>query len=209
VWLADEVGEGGSVLATDIAPQHIPEHSQLEVMLHDVATMSGIEGPFDVIHARLVLAHLPQRREILGWLAGLLAPGGVLAVEEWGQWVGTVVTSPVPGAAGIYCRYQQALLEVFRSQGNDPTWATSVSTAMADAGLDGVDVEVSAETWRCGGTSPGTRLVTAVAGQLREQLFGAGLTPGDLNDLMTVVTHPDTKLLGNLTVSTLGHRPAA
>ena len=80
-WLAERVGPTGSVLATDIDPRFIPasQLGQLEVVRHDVTTDAIPAARYDLIHARLVLSHLPQRLDVLvrfvtsaaaGWLAG-------------------------------------------------------------------------------------------------------------------------------------------
>ncbi len=55
-WLAERVGPTGSVLATDLKPQHIPGRANLESREHDVRT-DDLPGSFDLIHARLVLMH--------------------------------------------------------------------------------------------------------------------------------------------------------
>ena len=39
-------------------------------------------GPFDLIHARLVLVHLPGRDDVVAALAGALRPGGWLVLED-------------------------------------------------------------------------------------------------------------------------------
>jgi 2-polyprenyl-3-methyl-5-hydroxy-6-metoxy-1,4-benzoquinol methylase len=40
-------------------------------------------GRYDLIHARLVLSHLPQRRDVLARLVQALRPGGWLVVEDF------------------------------------------------------------------------------------------------------------------------------
>ena len=69
-WMADRVGPSGSVLVTDIDPRFMersvyrrPPH--LELRRHDIGTDPLPERAFDLIHARLVLMHVPQREGLV------------------------------------------------------------------------------------------------------------------------------------------------
>ena len=65
-WLADRVGPAGLVVATDRDTSQLRPSGNLHVDRHDLREHSVPDGgPFDLVHARLVLLHLPQRREIL------------------------------------------------------------------------------------------------------------------------------------------------
>lgn len=203
-WLADQVGVGGSVLATDVKPHHIADHPRVEVIRHDIGADEPLDGPFGLIHARLVLAHLPTRWEITRKLAGMLRPNGVLVIEDWGQWASPLLTSNRPDAAMIYRRYQQTLLEVFRQAGNDTLWAAQTAKAMAETGLTGIDVAAHARSW-AGGT-PGCKLPVVVSGELRAPLLAAGLSTKELNELVQIMLDPSTQVLGNITLSTIGRR---
>src|ERR1700704_3941164 len=61
-WLAEHVGPSGHVLATDIDVRWAQEigDDQVEVRRHDVANDDPPAEAFDLVHARLVLIHLPQ-----------------------------------------------------------------------------------------------------------------------------------------------------
>ena len=84
-WLAEQVGPTGSVLATDIDPRFIPasELAHLEVVRHDVTADAIPEARYDLIHARLVLSHLPQRGDVMVRLVQALRPGGWLVIEDF------------------------------------------------------------------------------------------------------------------------------
>src|SRR4051812_31366096 len=58
-WMADEVGPAGRVLAVDLDPRwcRTDGRAQLEVRAADLATQPVPDGPWDVIHERLVLQH--------------------------------------------------------------------------------------------------------------------------------------------------------
>src|SRR6478672_13523350 len=63
--LAAAVGPTGHVLATDVVADPPPE-----------------PGTFDLVHARLVLLHVPDRARALATMAAGLRPGGWLLVED-------------------------------------------------------------------------------------------------------------------------------
>jgi SAM-dependent methyltransferase len=208
-WLADAVGPDGRVVVTDIRPDHVREsvrtHPRVELLAHDLRSDPLPAGPFDVVHARLLLAHLADRDALLPALAGVVAPGGVLVVEEWGgTGPGVVLSSPWSETAELYQRYQQALMGMFAAAGNDPSWSVRVHAAMVAAGLVDVRTKVHARSWT-GGTA-GCRLPIAVSDQVREQLFGHGLDADDLDLLRAHLADPRVVVLGNLTWSVVGHQ---
>jgi SAM-dependent methyltransferase len=83
-FLSDRVGPAGHVLASDIDVSWAGEAAahNVEVIEHDVAADPAPAGPFDLVHARLVLVHVPGREAALAAMAGALRPGGVLLVED-------------------------------------------------------------------------------------------------------------------------------
>jgi SAM-dependent methyltransferase len=83
-WLSDEVGPKGRVLATDISLKLMEglEAANLEIRQHDILGDPLPDEEFDLIHCRLVLEHLPGRLDALARMAGALAPGGWLVIED-------------------------------------------------------------------------------------------------------------------------------
>ena len=76
---------GGHVLATDINLSWAAGAAgapNVEVLEHDVAADPPPDGPFDLVHARLVLVHVPERDAALANMVAALRPGGVLLVED-------------------------------------------------------------------------------------------------------------------------------
>lgn len=202
-WLADQ---GAQVIATDVNPKHVRPHNGVKIVQHDDEQEPAPDRGFDLIHARCAFAHWPTRESVVAKFAAALAPGGALVIEDWGKWLGWVLSSPVPDAAGIYDRYQTALMKVFESAGNDPGWAGRTADVMAAAGLVRVDTAVKSDTWR--GGSAHCRLPVVVATELRQPLLAHGATEKDLDALPEVLQHEETLLLGNVGFSTIGYRPA-
>jgi ubiquinone/menaquinone biosynthesis C-methylase UbiE len=206
VWLADQVGPTGSVIATDLKPQHVPAHPGLTTLKHNIVTDPLPEGPFDIIHARAVLQHLPQRHEVLAKLAGALAPGGALIIEEmeagWGR---SVLATPDPRAFEIFAEYEKALLKVLVAAGNDQMWNKLKHSAMMDLGL----AEVDTESWQ-GSFAGGTGVcLLAYAGskELQPRLVEAGMKADDLEAMRRLALDPRLVLRGILLLSTIGRKP--
>jgi SAM-dependent methyltransferase len=53
------------------------------VARHDITADAIPLARYDLIHARLVLSHLPQRRDVLVRLIEALRPGGWLVIEDF------------------------------------------------------------------------------------------------------------------------------
>jgi SAM-dependent methyltransferase len=83
-WLASQVGPDGAVLATDIDVAQLPQgpDTGFEVRAHRIGVDAAPDTRFDLVHARLVLVHVPQRDEALASMVEALKPGGWLLVEE-------------------------------------------------------------------------------------------------------------------------------
>jgi SAM-dependent methyltransferase len=109
------------------------------------------DGPWDVVHARLVLGHLPERHDILRRLAAALAPGGALAVEEWdASHEGLVLAAPEPEAATLFSTYETIVEEILSAGGLGHEWAWQVHAAnisllrtrMLEAGMTGEQLDL-------------------------------------------------------------------
>ncbi|MEU4221620.1 methyltransferase domain-containing protein [Actinoplanes sp. NPDC026623] len=205
-WLAGRTGPGGSVLATDLKPQHLRPGAGYEVLRHDLTAEPVPGPPWELIHARLLLSHLPTRVEILGRLAAALVPDGVLFLEEWASAIrGVVLAAPDAAAADLVERYYDILVgQLLPANGNDPAWGCQVHAAMLAAGLTEVNTEIRASSWP-GGTA-GARLIAVNVAQQRAGLLGAGLTTGDLDRLCELAEDPRLVVRGIFTYSTLGRR---
>jgi len=205
-WLAERVGARGQVVATDVNIQHIRQHPGVTVLRHDAAVEPLPAGPFDLVHARLLLAHLPSRYEVLARMVEVLRPGGLLLVEEFGQaGTGMVLSSPDRAGAEIYCEFQGALAEVYAAAGTDAGWAVQVNGTMTEVGLVTVDTVTHARSWT-GGTA-GCALPLALSMELREQLIAAGMVERELDRLARLLVDPQLVLMGDLLWSHLGRRP--
>jgi SAM-dependent methyltransferase len=203
-WLADQ---GARVVATDLHPMPIPPRQRLEVVANDITRQPVPEPPYDLIHARLVLVHLPQRHEVLRTLATALVPGGVLVIEDWDMtWTtNRVLRAPTATDQQRWTSFHDCLIRVFQSHGADPGWASAVYAAMVDADLTDVESQMHTRSWR--GGEPGCLLVAGTTSQLREDLIRHGMTQEQLQRIRELMADPNMVIRMPPLVSTVGYKP--
>src|SRR4051812_22995785 len=81
-WMA---AQGASVLAVDIDTRFVePLASEsIEVRRLDIREAELPQSEFDLVHSRLVLEHLADRKQILERLVATLRPGGWIVIEDY------------------------------------------------------------------------------------------------------------------------------
>jgi ubiquinone/menaquinone biosynthesis C-methylase UbiE len=208
LWLAERVGPEGSVLATDLHPVHIPSHERLTALQHDLVNEPAPDGEFDLIHARIVLNHLPERQEIIHRLVGRLAPGGIFLVEEWDATnTDIVVAAPTPEAADLYRLYQETIgAKILSRAGTNRFFARKYHAVLMEEGLVNVDTYVGSRNWTGGSDSAQLNLSGLI--QLRQQFLDNGITEAQLIELKEIMEDPRLVVNGHLLFSTSGQRPA-
>lgn len=91
--MAERVGPAGRVLGIDtdaslgalaVRTLHGDGYRQCSFREHDLCQPAAVPGgPFDLVYARLLLFHLPERVEVLARLWADVAPGGHLIVQDY------------------------------------------------------------------------------------------------------------------------------
>jgi SAM-dependent methyltransferase len=203
VWLA---GEAESVLVTDIDPQWmggLADRQNVTLRRHDVVHDELPDGEFDLIHARLVLLHLPQRHEVLDRLVSCLRPGGWLVIEDFDCEHVPVLTEE---HAEVFETVHGAFMNLLRDRGADPAWGQSLPAALRDHGLRDVATSTHVVPWR--GGSPGIELHRVNVDQLTGQLYAAGITAEQLADFHALLDDPAFAVRSYPLVSATGRRAA-
>jgi SAM-dependent methyltransferase len=127
-WLSGRVGPG-SVVATDLDTRFLAAGGNVEVVRHDVTVDPCPGEPFDLIHARFVLCHLPGRQRVLQRLAGWLKPGGWLLVED------PFLASEL-GGDPLAGKFYAGVVQLFRQRlGSDYRWALTLPQPLRAVGL--------------------------------------------------------------------------
>ncbi|WP_020674220.1 class I SAM-dependent methyltransferase [Amycolatopsis nigrescens] len=205
VWLAERVAPTGEVLATDLEPRHIPRRPKLTVLRHDVVTDPLPENGFDLIHARLVLRHLPRRAVVLGRLLAALKPGGWLQLDEFDTSYQPCLLGPDASAERLFSSFLAAKDAVMAAAGVDGAWGRHAGAAMRRAGFTGIDVWPQLERWQ--GGSPGLRLLAQHTYRLREGLLAGGMTDGQLQEIRALLADPSFCVSSSVMYSVQGRRP--
>lgn len=212
VWLADRVGPAGQVLATDLDTRFLHDHGRpnLDVLAHNIVS-DPLDGAFDLIHARAVLTHLPERDSVLARLVAALRPGGWLLIEDidFGPAAGRALAQYVtasPHAVAAMERIYLAIAAVFQGAGADPAIGTRLPAALAGAGLAGVEAEIHAPVPR-GGTETWTR---GSIEQLAGKMVATGLcSAADIELFLALTLDPAVYYAPPLMVSAWGRRPSS
>jgi hypothetical protein len=116
--------------------------------VHD-ALASGEQAAFDLVHARAVLEHIPDRRLALERLVAAVRPGGWLVVEDIDV-AGPAMRATAeryawpPTARPVYERAVAALQVVLSEGGRDPGYGAMLPAALRHAGLDDVGAQLHA-----------------------------------------------------------------
>lgn len=155
VWLAEQVGESGHVVATDIDVTYLKRLNlpNLEVRQHNILDdpLDALgPGSFDLVSTRLMLFWLAGRQEsAIRRMVECLRPGGWL-VDEDGDW-GTI--APVDPSHRYYAPYNSIYRggEWWVSRGYDPTFGRKLPVLFERCGLENIRHEATAEVVRGGG----------------------------------------------------------
>ena len=171
-WLCDRVGAAGRVVATDLDTRFLEQldYGNLEVRHHDLVVDPLPEGPFDLVHVRLVLMHIPQREAVLARLVRVLKPGGVLLAEEFDSL--SARTDAAVNPAEVPLKAFRILLDVLAESGVDLRYGRLLGGRLRAHGLREVMAEGRIFMWP--GRSIGTELMSANLEQLRDAIIESG-----------------------------------
>ncbi|AUG75038.1 methyltransferase [Kitasatospora sp. MMS16-BH015] len=204
--LAAAVGPTGYVLATDLDPSWLREDAGYEVRRHDVALDPPPEpGTFDLVHARLVLVHVPDRARALATMVAALRPGGRLLIEDADTALQPLACLDETGPAQQRAnRLRTAVRELLARRGADLRYGRTLPRALREAGL--VDVAASG-TFPIGGPAC-NHLEAATIRHVRPELLAAGLTDAtELDAHLAAIQAGELDLTLAPLISAWGRRP--
>ena len=189
-WRVWEVGAGGAsvpswiaartngyVLATDIDTSWLEGASATyEVKRHDIGTDPAPDGLFDLVHARLVLVHVPERTNALQTMISAVRPGGWLFLEEADPGLQPLVC---PDEFGDEQRLANKLKLAFRSlmseRGVDLSFGRTLPRLLRSAGM----IDVRSDAYFPIGGPVCNELERATIEQIRDLLIAGGLATFD------------------------------
>ncbi len=144
-WLGERVGGSGWVIATDLDTRWLASRlsaTNVEIRTHDLVADPAPEGPFDLVHERLVLIHLAERESILRRLIAELRPGGWVLAEDFDNSVVTnAFIDPGAGEDDVGNRIARGIQTLLRQRGADPSFGHSLPRLLRGFGLEQVGAE--------------------------------------------------------------------
>ncbi|MGV9932263.1 methyltransferase domain-containing protein [Streptomyces olivaceoviridis] len=173
-WLAKKVGPAGQVVATDIDTSRLTAAARppVEVRVHDVGAEEPPGEGFDLVHARLVLVHVPDRERALRNMIRSLRPGGRLLIEDADPALQPLTCPDEYGPEQrLANRLRRGFRELLADRGADLSYGRKLPRLLREAGLHDVEAEAYFPV-----ASPAcTALETATVRQIRARLVAAGL----------------------------------
>jgi ubiquinone/menaquinone biosynthesis C-methylase UbiE len=213
-WLAERSGKSGQVLVTDLDPRFLLEnaalaHPQIAIQRHDIGSDPLPAQRFDLIHARLVLIHVPAREPALKRIITALKPGGWLVVEDFDT---TFIDSSYPtadaSAAALFERVKvaQNRLLAARSGKLALTWGRSLYRRLQAQGLVNVGMEGYLAIRE--GRTPGARLIEANFEQIRQEAISAEfVTNEEIDQALALLDDPEFAISAPVLFTAWGRRP--
>jgi SAM-dependent methyltransferase len=204
-WL---VGPDGYVLATDIDISGLEgERSGFPVSRHDIGADAAPGTEFDMVHARLVLVHVPRRDHALETMIDAVRPGGWVFVEDADPGLQSLAC---PDQLGEREQLANMLKDGFRSPvaagGADLAFGRTLPRRLHDAGL----IDVGADAFVPIGGTPSSELELATINQIGDRLVERGLaTRADLDAHVAHVMAGDLDLVTSPMISAWGMKPPA
>lgn len=197
-WLATR-DPAGTVEAVDITVANLQEDlpENLVVTESDISESSYQESSFDLIHARFVLSHLPNRNELVNKISGWLRPGGHLVITDPYQLPPN--TSPhkvIQKVFGAYARF-------VAGGGMSLEWVRAVPSLLAAAGLE--DVNHHARTTFLGG-GEADRWAPLIEPYV-EQLQAEGVSQEDLDAFFKALQDPHVLDIPQVIITVTGRKP--
>lgn len=189
-WRCLDVGAGGgsvarglaergaSVVATDLDVRHLEAlgHPHIEVRRHDVLADDLEPESFDLVHARMVLEHIPARDVALKRMCETVRPGGWLVIEDLvfteDLLAGEMLVSPEHVGEAFHA-VGRAILSLMTAAGFDGGYGRRLPVTLIAMGLEDVGCESRSKLVR-GGSAAAAFLELSLK-QLREPLVAAGM----------------------------------
>jgi SAM-dependent methyltransferase len=197
-WMA---GRGASVLAIDIDTRFVEPLAgdAVEVRQVDLRTDELPQREFDLVHARLVLEHLSERRRILERLAAALRPGGWMVIEDY-DWTGFGFEDDDP----LFQRVADAIITFMQQAGFEPRYGRRLVAEMTAAGL--ADARGEGRSLIIDSHTPGFDFFKLSFESLRDAVVDAGLLSPEDADAAAVAFAQEHRVQTPLMMAGIGRR---
>ena len=172
-WLADRVGNEGSVTGVELNPRFLTQRSgnNWNVIEGDICDVALGEVQFDLIHARYVLIHLPNYHAALERMIAHLKPGGWIVLEEPDFSAARPVHGPDDLVQSVN-NINRAIKTLFTQLGMDYAVGLRLPHVLQEQGFQKLAIENDAPL--VNGNSGIAHVMKLSTQQLREQYLATG-----------------------------------
>jgi SAM-dependent methyltransferase len=208
-WLCERVGSGGRVVATDIDTRLLGpvQMSNLQIRQLDIAVAPPETEAFDLVHARLLLEHVPERKAALDHMLAAIKPGGWLLIEEFDH------VNWLPGRRSdlqvqeVWAKFLDAYQKTMEARGADLEIGRFLCEMLDNRGLISVAAEGRAVLAR--GGSVGGQLFHLNFSQARAALVATGaINDDEMAALLSLFQDQSFTFVLPLLIAVWGLRPA-
>jgi 2-polyprenyl-3-methyl-5-hydroxy-6-metoxy-1,4-benzoquinol methylase len=191
-WLCQRVGPNGRVVATDLDTRFLDvlDAPNLEVRHHNILTDELPAGRFDLVHARFLVEHLPERMTALRHMSMALKPGGWLLVEDTdsSSWLPDPTVDAE--AAALFNKWTAAYIHLCRSTEADANAGRRLYGEFHALGL--VEVGAEGRVFMVRGGSPNAEVWYLTAEQVQDRIVEGGLlTTQEMKQLLALLMNPE------------------
>jgi SAM-dependent methyltransferase len=203
-WVAERTG--AYVLATDIDTAWLEDgRTAFDVMRHDIGSDPAPDGLFDLVHARLVLVHVPERERALSTMVQAVRPGGWLLLEEADPGLQPLVCPDDFGAEQhLANKLKLAFRALMAERGVNLSFGRTLPRLLRSAGM----AEVQSDSYFPMGGPVCSELERATVEQIRELLLAGGLaTEAEIEQHLSNVASGQLDLATSPMVSAWAKKP--
>ena len=178
---------------------------RVELRVEDIADTVDSAATYDVVYARFVLSHLSDAAGWVRRLGALVAPGGVLVVEDV-HISGSFCSPP----SDEHARALRIYIDTVRANGGDADLGPHLPRFLHAAGFADIAVEV---VQPAGLTGDAKQILVLTQRAIAERAVAAGVVTAEEMDaniaaLQAFADRPDTVVTTAQIVQTWGRRPA-
>lgn len=201
-WLADNVCPQGEVWSCDVDLRfHDPMPDNVKVTRHDHANDPLPDGAFDLVHARAVLQHIPERDQVLPKFIAALKPGGWLVAEE-GHFE-AFADQPLPEP---YATMHRAICAGATTPWRDPNLGNKLLAQFVEHGL--VELDVVGDVWAMRPGESGGEWWFLALERAAPALVAAGImSQAEADQSVEQARRPGSVMLSTLSLATIGRKP--
>lgn len=206
-WLCERVGPSGHVVATDIETDFLEalDAPNLERRRHNIVSDPLEEDHYDLVHARAVLDHLPERDAVIFRLVAALKRGGWLVIEA-ADFSSVRAVGQSEEDAAFFDRAFASMIKVWRQAGADAIYGRRLGLVFRSAGLKRVSVEGMLMEW--GADHPLAGLYGMTFQRLKEPALAAKALDADAFErLTTLMRSPQFRAISHTMFSVCGQKP--